>query len=227
MEAELVDVALLYECPYEGKLHVLVIRNAIHIDSMENILIPPIILQEAGLQVNERAKIHTEGPMTDNHSIAFPTTGFRIPLQLFGVFSYFSTTKPTEDDMLAGHDVYVMTPEKWNPHSDAYAQNEANIVDWEGNIKQQKDWIKVIIDELSGEADMTPEKWNPHSDAYVQNEANIVDWEGNIKQPKDWIKVIIDELSGEANEGEYRISSVEMDVIDRMCAKRKLWLEDL
>ena len=36
MEAELVDAALLYECPYEGKSHILIIRNAIHIDSMEN-----------------------------------------------------------------------------------------------------------------------------------------------------------------------------------------------
>ena len=139
MEAELVDAALLYECPYEGKSHILVIRNAIHVDSMENNLIPPFILREAGLQVNERAKIHTEDPTTDDHSITFPTTGFRIPLQLYGIFSYFSTTKPTEDDMLAGHDVYVMTPEKWSPHSDAYKQNEANIVDWEGNIKQPKD----------------------------------------------------------------------------------------
>ena len=153
MEAELVDVALLYECPYEGKSYILVIRNAIHVDSMENNLIPPSILREAGLQVNERAKIHTNDPTADDHSITFPTTGLRIPLQLFGIFSYFSTTKPTEDDMLAGHDVYVMTPEKWNPHSDAYEQNEASIVDWEGNIKQPKDRIKVIIEDLSGEAD--------------------------------------------------------------------------
>ena len=181
MEAELVDAALLYECPYEGKSHILVIRNAIHVSLMENNLIPPFILREAGLQVKERAKIHTEDPTMDNHSIMFPMTGFQIPLQLFGIFSYFSTTKPTEDDILAGHDVYVMTPEKWNPHSDAYEQNEAN----------------------------------------------IVDWEGNIRQPKDQIKVIIDELSGETDKGEYRISSVEMDVIDRMCAERKQWSEDL
>ena len=170
MEAELVDAALLYECLYEGKSHILVIQNAIHVGSMENNLILPFILREAGLQVNERPKIHTEDPTTDDHSIMFPTTDFQIPLQLFGIFSYFSMTKPTEDDMLAGHDVYVMTPEKWNPHSDAYEQNEAN----------------------------------------------IVDWEGNIRQPNDRIKVIIDELSGENNEGEYWISSVEMDVIDRM-----------
>ena len=181
MEAELVDAALLYECPYEGKSQILVIRNVIHIDSTQNNLILPFILWEAGLQVNETAKIHTEDPTADNHSITFPTTGFRIPLQFFGIFSYFSMTKPTEDDMLAGHDIYVMTPEKWNPHSDAYEHNEANILDWEGNIKQQKDRIEVIIEELSGEAD----------------------------------------------EGDYQISSVEMDAIDRMCAKRKQWLEDL
>ena len=181
MEAELVDTALLYECLYEGKSHILVIQNAIQVGSMENNLIPPFILHEAGLQVNERAKIHTEDPTTEHHSITFPMTGFRIPLQLFGIFSYFSMTKPTEDDMLAGHDVYVMTPEKWNPHSDAYKQNEAN----------------------------------------------IVDWEGNIKQPKDRIKVIMDELSGETDEGEHRISSVKMDEIDRVCAQKKQWSENL
>ena len=181
MEAELVDAALLYECPYEGKLHILVIWNAIHIDSMENNLIPPFILREAGLQVNERAKIHTEDPTTDDRSIIFPTTTFRIPLQLFGIFSYFFTTKPTENDMLAGHDVYVMTPERWNPHSDAYKQNKAH----------------------------------------------IMDWEGNIKQPKDRIKVIIEDLSGEANEGDYRISSLEMDAVDNICAARKQWMDEV
>ena len=129
MEAELVDAALLYEYPYDGKTHILVIQNAIQVGSMENNLIPPFILHEAGLQVNERAKIHTEDPTTEDHSITFPMTGFQILLQLFGIFSYFSTTKPTEDDMLAGHDMYVMMPEKWNPCSDAYEQNEANIVD--------------------------------------------------------------------------------------------------
>ena len=179
MEAELVDAALLYECPYEGKSHILVIRNAIHVDLMENNLIPPFILREEGLQVNERAKIHTEDPTADDHSIIFPTTNFQIPLQLFGVFSYFSTTKPTENDMLAGYDVHVMTPERWNPHSDAYKQNEAN----------------------------------------------IVDCEGNIKQPKDRIKVIIEDLSGEANEGNYRISSIEMNAVDKICAARKQWMD--
>ena len=87
MEAKLVDAALLYECPYEGKSYILVLQNAIHVDSMENNLILPFILQEAGLQVNERAKIHTYDPTADDHLIIFPTTSLRIPLQLFGIFS--------------------------------------------------------------------------------------------------------------------------------------------
>ena len=85
MEAELVDAALLYECPYEGKSHILVIQNAFHVNSMENTLILPFVLLAAGLQVNERAKIHTEDPTADDHVNIFPTTGFRIPLQLFGI----------------------------------------------------------------------------------------------------------------------------------------------
>ena len=48
MEAELVDAALLYECPYEGKSHILLIRNAIHVDSMDNNLIPPLSCGKQG-----------------------------------------------------------------------------------------------------------------------------------------------------------------------------------
>ena len=46
--------------------------------------------------------------------------------------------------MRAGHDVYVLTPERWNPHTDAYARNEDNIVDWEGNLKEVKDRIMTL-----------------------------------------------------------------------------------
>ena len=74
---------------------------------------------------------------------------------------------------------------------------------------------------------MTPERWNPDLDAYEQNEANIVDWEGNIKQPKDRIKVIIEDLSGEADEGDYQISSVEMNAPDKICAARKQWMDEV
>ena len=146
--AELVDAALKYDCPYDGKTYILVVRNAIYLKSMENNLLPPFLLREAGIIINDRPKIHTDDPTTNDHAIIFPTTGFKIQLSLWGVFSYFSTQKPKEDDLLAGFDTYVLTPSVWNPHSDAYATNEANMIDWEGNMRERKDRVTVIIDDL-------------------------------------------------------------------------------
>ena len=136
----LVDAAVKYECPYDGKAYILVLRNALHVPNMDINLIPPFMMREAGVQVNETPKIHMTHPTEDDHAIVFPETGFRIHLLLWGTFSYFHTSKPTEGELEDPLDVYLLTPTKWNPHSDAYAANEESIVDWEGNIKQRKDW---------------------------------------------------------------------------------------
>ena len=34
-------------------------------------------------------------------------------------------------------EIYTLTPMRWNPHTDAYTQNEESIIDWEGNIKDK------------------------------------------------------------------------------------------
>ena len=42
-----------------------------------------------------------------------------------------------------------MTPEGTrNPHTDAYAQNEANMLDYEGNMINNKDRVKIILEEV-------------------------------------------------------------------------------
>ena len=76
MTARLVDGALMYDCPYSGKSCILVVQNAIHVPSMENNLIPPFMMREAGIVVNEKAKIHTDDPKDLDHSITFNSTGF-------------------------------------------------------------------------------------------------------------------------------------------------------
>ena len=46
-------------------------------------------------------------------------------------------------------DIFLMTPEgTWNPHTDAYAQNEANMLDYEGNMINNKDRVKIILEEV-------------------------------------------------------------------------------
>ena len=46
----------------------------------------------------------------------------------------------------------MLTPTKWNPHTDAYALNEESIVDWEGNIRERNHCdVKIVLDEIGDE----------------------------------------------------------------------------
>ena len=106
----LVDATLRYNNPYNGKSYILVLQNALYVLSMENNLIPLFTLREMGVTVNDVPKIHKEDPTVDNHAIAFAETGFRIPLSLWGIFSYFLTSKPTHDNLLNPNEVYILSP---------------------------------------------------------------------------------------------------------------------
>ena len=44
MQVPLVDAAVWYDSPYDGKQYILVLRNALHVPSMTNNLIPPFAL---------------------------------------------------------------------------------------------------------------------------------------------------------------------------------------
>ena len=44
IEAPIVDAALQYDSPYDGKSYILVVRNVLHIPLMCNNLLPPFML---------------------------------------------------------------------------------------------------------------------------------------------------------------------------------------
>ena len=110
----LVDTALRYECPYNGTTHILIIRNALYVPSMDNHLIPPFIMREAGIQVNEVPKIHQDDVDVSDHSIYFSETDFRMPLSLTGVFSYLPVSTPSVETLNSCEDIYLLTPTTWN-----------------------------------------------------------------------------------------------------------------
>ena len=120
----LVDAMVRYDNAYNGKSYILVLWNALYVLPMDNNLIPPFMLR-----VNDVPKIHKEDPTVDDHMITFVEMGFRIPLSLWGIFSYFPTSKPTYDDLLNPTEVYILSPTSWNPHSDAYSTNEESMLD--------------------------------------------------------------------------------------------------
>ena len=117
----------------------LVIRDALYVPSMTNHLIPPLIMREAGITVNDTPKIHLPDPDVSDHSILFEGSKFRLPLSLRGVFSYLPTTKPTADMLNSCEEVYLLTPTRWDPHNTAYASNEEGMLDWQGNLKEVRD----------------------------------------------------------------------------------------
>ena len=144
----IVDAAIAYDCPFSMKTYILIARNALHIPSMENNLIPPFIMREAAVTVNDTAKIHTKDPTVEDHSIYFEEIDLRIPLSLAGVFSCFPTRKPTPQDLLDGEKI-VISPEgpQWNPHSESYKVNEDLQLDWKGEMIERQYQQRVLIEE--------------------------------------------------------------------------------
>ena len=151
----LVDATVKYNNPYDGKTYILVLCNALYVPSMDHNLIPPFMLWEMGVTVNDVPKIHKEDPTVDDNTITFAETRFRIPLSLWGIFSYFPTSKPTHDDLLNPNEVYILSPATWNPHSDAYSANEESMLDWEGNMQPKKDrQHRIVLDDVEDNVTM-------------------------------------------------------------------------
>ena len=149
IRVEMVDAALKYECPYSGETKILIIRRGLHVPSISNNLLPPFKLREAGITINKVPKIHISSPTEEHHSITFQETNFQIPLSLYRTFSYFPTSKPRIKDPEEPDDVYVLTPTIWNPHSDTYVINEESMLDWEGQMRNERDHEKrVVLEEI-------------------------------------------------------------------------------
>ena len=141
----IVDGAVAYDSPITNKTYVLLFRNALYIPTLETNLVPPFIMREAGLIVNDIPRIHDPNPSDDSHSIM--TDGrdldLRIPMSLWGIFSFFHTRVPTRDELFHEEKVFL-TPDSldWNPYSDHYARNEDSMTDFEGNLHERRYWKK-------------------------------------------------------------------------------------
>jgi len=144
---QIVDAAVLYQDQYTGVEYILIVRNALHVPSMSHNLIPPFILREQGIKVNETAKIHCDDPSKSDHSIVLDSE-LQIPLLLHGVFSYFPTRLPTVEDLQSCENVYLLTPVNFNPHDSSFAYNEERMVDWEGEISHKDDRQRILLEDV-------------------------------------------------------------------------------
>eukprot|EP00957_Ditylum_brightwellii_P165105 12570225-Ditylum_brightwellii.AAC.1 len=58
MKVQLVDTALRYYYPFIDKTYILIVRTALYVPFMDHNLIPPLVLIEAGVRVNNTPKIN-------------------------------------------------------------------------------------------------------------------------------------------------------------------------
>ena len=77
----------------------MVVRNALCVLTMDIIIIPPFILREAGLVLNDTPKIHCDDPIAEYYSLFDEETGLIIPFTLNGTFSMFASRSLTEDEI--------------------------------------------------------------------------------------------------------------------------------
>jgi hypothetical protein len=136
-QVPIVYAAITYDCPYSHKSWLLIVRNVLYVKLMDNNLIPPFILREAGLVVNDKPKIHCEDPTVNEYTIQDPETGLFIQLNLDGIFSFFNPRRPTHDDLLYAKAVVItLEGTSWNPHSEHFSLNEDTFTGYEGKINR-------------------------------------------------------------------------------------------
>ena len=78
----IIDGALAYDCPYTHETYILIVRNALHVNAMDHNLIPPFIMREGGVIVNDIPKMHCTDPTIDDHCISFKDIDLEYPSNL-------------------------------------------------------------------------------------------------------------------------------------------------
>ena len=113
--------------PQSGQAYLLVVRNALCVPFMEHNLIPPFILREAGLVLNDTPKVNCNVLSAEDHSLFDEETGLRIPFTLDGTLSRFKSRSLTNEEINNGEDfeTVFLTPNsnKWYPYEKSYKHN--------------------------------------------------------------------------------------------------------
>jgi hypothetical protein len=84
---EIEDAMVAYDDPILQRTYLLVMRNALLIQSMDHNFTPRFLMREAGLLLDKTPKHQLEHPTIDNHAIVDPVTRMRIHLSLNRIFS--------------------------------------------------------------------------------------------------------------------------------------------
>ena len=124
-DVPIVTAATAYDDPSNGCTTILILNQALYLgDKVDNTLLCPNQLRSYGIIVDD-IPIHLAPPnYPATHSIHCPEQDLQIPLSLMGVFSYFDTRTPTQEELDTCKWVILTDPNVWEPHSSSFQENE-------------------------------------------------------------------------------------------------------
>ena len=131
-----VNAAVAYDDVMNSRVVILLIYNALYISEISQNLIPPFAMRLSQLDVNKMPKFMADRPTIKHYSVYCKKNEFRIPLSLHGIISYMPTRFPSNDEYQSVQTRIELTPPSlsWNPHSNIYANQEDNMMDYKGDI---------------------------------------------------------------------------------------------
>ena len=51
--------------------------------------------------------------------------------------------------------MYLLTPTIWNPHNDAYADNEASMLDWQGQLLNKESRQRILVSDIPDDVNIS------------------------------------------------------------------------
>jgi hypothetical protein len=150
MLTSIADAAAVWcDCPFDGQMCIFVSHNALLVPLMQNNLMPPFVLTEAGTRASGTPKIQTIEPTKEEHLTHFPETDSRIPLSLLGAFSCFVTSKPTSKQMTEAEDVHILAPSRMSPHATLAPQTRRTcVIEKATCMVQRKDRVQILLSNI-------------------------------------------------------------------------------
>ena len=231
-DVPIVDAVIAYDCPIKGKAHLLLMRNALYIPEVEQNLIPPFILREGGILVDECPKSQSINPTLDNHSMYCRDADLRIHFELTNTFSSFPTRKPTQEE-LSTYDKIFITPDStsWDPYSTHYSANEDAMLNADFELAMYSEKREYLLEERSDDYLEFPtvNSVNCHMDEVIQESMDVQSEapEDDLFIPLHEAKELADGLSKTALHGKIAAAVGSSAPGERTCPLFTTTLDDL
>ena len=143
----IVNATVSYDNLFHNKVIILLIYNALYIKEMEHNLIPPFVMRLAQLDLDKEPKFPAKNPTLEHHSMFFPRTNTRLHFRLHSIVSYLPTCLLTPEEFNEVNTQIELKPPSalWNSHDPRYEDQEANMLDYRGQMALPSERRPVAI----------------------------------------------------------------------------------